>query len=104
MELLNLMAELNEANLASEISSLFVEPLYPVAPNALKKASKLILEGLDLDAQINEPPESDSEEEIDPKDSWAGFGVEEKPVAPVVNEESIQKVNYLYYLFFFQLN
>lgn len=56
------------ASLAEEVYSLFEQPLNPVAPKAQKKVRPA--EGLDLDAQINEPPESSSEEsELSESDS-----------------------------------
>lgn len=62
LEVLNLFEEYraNGMQFGQQISSLFADPLNPVAPKAQKKVP--IPEGLDLDSWINEPEE---EEEYD---------------------------------------
>lgn len=51
----------DDASLGTEMAALFSGELNPVAPKAQKKVQ--IPEGLDLDAWINEPLSSESEEE-----------------------------------------
>ena len=48
-------------SVSEEVSALFAGDLNPVAPKAQKKVP--VPEGLDLDAWINEPPSSSSEDE-----------------------------------------
>lgn len=75
-ELLGLYKELlaSGQDLGADISSLFAEPLNPVAPKAQKKVP--IPEGLNLDQWINEPP--DFTESIEPGDDGFGFLKEEQ--------------------------
>jgi len=70
---------LSPADLAVDLNELFSEVLNPVAKSALKKAAQVGLPaGLDLDAVINEPQDSDSDEEDLDKIDW-GSTLDEKP-------------------------
>lgn len=100
-----------DASLATEMAALFAGELNPVAPKAQKKVQ--IPEGLDLDAWINEPLSSESEEEEDEKVSqlfpkcgpfvndYNNYSTKNK--VPELSEEELAKVIYFLfnYLFMF---
>eukprot|EP01098_Paradermamoeba_levis_P007609 TRINITY_DN3155_c0_g3_i7.p1 TRINITY_DN3155_c0_g3~~TRINITY_DN3155_c0_g3_i7.p1 ORF type:complete len:851 (+),score=264.14 TRINITY_DN3155_c0_g3_i7:120-2672(+) len=89
--LLNLFTQLRVQGLdiAGELGALFEEPLNPVAPKAQKKVP--VPDGLDLDTQINEPPEEESEGEEEDKGHYVGapiFSTHNLNPAAHVEEES----------------
>ncbi|KAL6061399.1 AP-3 complex subunit delta-1 [Balamuthia mandrillaris] len=68
MSMIELFTELRKQgrNITGEIVSIFAQPLNPVAPKAQRKVP--VPAGLDLDQQINELPEEDSDD--DPNYWW----------------------------------
>ena len=87
--------------MAAELANMFHGDLNPVAPKAQKKVQ--IPEGLDLDAWINTPPSSSSEDEEEDIKSGNDIFVKssDKNLENVViepTEEELERVNNLLYI------